>query len=44
VYAEMSGLSIEGVRLPSAVPVSGRFHMCCGRVDWDLPMCCVFFS
>jgi hypothetical protein len=24
--------------------VSGRFHIWCGRFDWDLPLCCVFFS
>jgi hypothetical protein len=23
-------------------PVSGRFHILCGRSDWDLPVCCVF--
>jgi hypothetical protein len=24
--------------------VSGRFHnvLVCGRLDWDLPICCVF--
>ena len=22
--------------------VSGRVHICCGRADWDLPICCVF--
>jgi catalase-peroxidase len=24
--------------------VSGRFHILCGRFDWDLPTCCVFLS
>eukprot|EP01047_Picozoa_sp_COSAG01_P010700 COSAG01_NODE_458_length_16743_cov_124.609208_7_plen_270_part_00 len=24
--------------------VSGRFHIVCGRADWDLPICCVFLS
>jgi|EP01047_Picozoa_sp_COSAG01_P043575 uncharacterized UBP type Zn finger protein len=24
--------------------VSGRFRIFCGRVDWDLPICCVFLS
>jgi hypothetical protein len=24
--------------------VSGRFHILCGRFDWDLPICCVFLS
>jgi hypothetical protein len=23
--------------------VSGRFHILCGRFDWDLPICCVFW-
>jgi hypothetical protein len=22
--------------------VRGRFHILCGRFDWDLPICCVF--
>jgi hypothetical protein len=26
------------------VKVSGRFHIFCGRFDWDLPICCVFLS
>jgi iduronate 2-sulfatase len=30
--------------LPAPTPVSGRFHMVCGRFDWDLPTCCVFWS
>jgi hypothetical protein len=25
-------------------PVSRRFHIVCGRLDWDLPVCCVFLS
>ena len=24
--------------------VSGRFHIVCGRFDWDLPVRCVFLS
>jgi hypothetical protein len=24
--------------------VRGRFHIGCGRFDWDLPRCCVFLS
>jgi hypothetical protein len=28
----------------AVVTVSGRFHMLCGRFDWDLPMCCVLLS
>jgi hypothetical protein len=24
--------------------VSGRFHILCGRFDWDLPICCVLLS
>eukprot|EP01047_Picozoa_sp_COSAG01_P066734 COSAG01_NODE_9273_length_2496_cov_2.047559_1_plen_123_part_00 len=24
--------------------MSGRFHIFCGRFDWDLPMRCVFLS
>jgi hypothetical protein len=23
---------------------SGRFHILCGRFDWDVPICCVFLS
>jgi iduronate 2-sulfatase len=30
--------------LPAPTPVSGRFHIVCGRFDWDLPTCCVFWS
>ena len=28
----------------TAEKVSGRFHILCGRFDWDLPICCVFLS
>jgi hypothetical protein len=27
-----------------ALEVIGRFHILCGRPDWDLPTCCVFLS
>jgi regulator of telomere elongation helicase 1 len=32
---------LESVLRPQA---SGRFHILCGRFDWDLPTCCVFLS
>jgi hypothetical protein len=34
----------ETVALGAARLVSGRFHIVCGRFDWDLPICCVFLS
>jgi hypothetical protein len=33
-----------GPRVPCPASVSGRFHILCGRFDWDLPTCCVFLS
>eukprot|EP01047_Picozoa_sp_COSAG01_P002471 COSAG01_NODE_66_length_29241_cov_17.772768_6_plen_80_part_00 len=30
------------VHLDIKSQVSGRFHILCGRFDWDLPICCVF--
>ena len=32
---------LESVLRPQ---VSGRFHIVCGRFDWELPICCVFLS
>jgi hypothetical protein len=36
--ANMWGCDVSGM------PVSGRFHIVCGRFDWDLPICCVLLS
>ena len=38
--ARCTALEAEVARLQ----VSGRFHILCGRFDWDLPICCVFLS
>jgi hypothetical protein len=35
---------VTGAEVWEAGLVSGRFHILCGRFDWDLPVCCVFLS
>jgi hypothetical protein len=32
----------ENATIEAALQVRGRFHILCGRFDWDLPICCVF--
>jgi hypothetical protein len=36
--------ALIAARVPELFMVSGRFHILCGRFDWDLPTCCVFLS
>jgi hypothetical protein len=33
-----------GTAHPVPAKVSGRLHILCGRFDWDVPICCVFWS
>jgi hypothetical protein len=42
--ASASCAQVKGLGMMAHEAVSGRFHILCGRFDWDLPMCCVFLS